>query len=409
MERSPKKALGFIFVTLLLDVIGIGIIIPVIPSLIMDLTGSGISQASETGGWLLFAYAIFQFLFAPVVGGLSDRYGRKPVLIGSLIGFSIDYLFMAMAPTLFWLFIGRIVAGIFGASFTTCSAYIADVSTQENRAQNFGLIGAAFGLGFIIGPVMGGLLGEIGPRVPFYAAAILTAVNVVYGLLVLPESLDKNKRRPFDIKRANPLGNLNQLKKNPIIKGLAVSMFFVYIAAHAVQSTWSFFTMYKFEWSEAMVGYSLGVVGVLSALVQGLLIRWLIPKIGNERAVTLGLALYIFGLLLFAWAPVGWMMFLFLIPYCLGGICGPALQSIISVQVKDNEQGELQGALTSMMSVTAIVGPPLMTWIFATYTNAKNDFPEFAGAPMLAGAACCLLGLVLTYRTLISKKAAAVT
>lgn len=409
MPQSPKKALGFIFVTLLLDVIGIGIIIPVLPSLIMDLTGSGISQASETGGWLLFAYAIFQFLFAPIVGGLSDRYGRKPVLIGSLIGFSIDYLFMAMAPTLFWLFIGRIVAGIFGASFTTCSAYIADVSTPENRAQNFGLIGAAFGLGFIVGPVMGGLLGEIGPRVPFYAAAILTAVNVVYGLLVLPESLDKTKRRPFDIKRANPLGNLYQLKKNPIIKGLAVAMFFVYIAAHAVQSTWSFFTMYKFDWSEAMVGYSLGVVGVLSALVQGLLIRWLIPKIGNERAVTLGLGLYIIGLLLFAWAPVGWMMFLFLIPYCLGGICGPALQSIISLQVKDNEQGELQGALTSMMSVTAIIGPPLMTWIFATYTSSKNDFPEFAGAPMLAGAACCFLGLVLAYRTLISKKATAVS
>lgn len=399
-KTKGKAALGFIFITLLIDITGIGIIIPVLPSLIMDLTGSNLSHASEIGGWLLFAYAIFQFLFAPVIGGLSDQFGRKPVLIASLIGFSIDYVFMAMAPTLFWLFIGRFIAGIFGASFTTCSAYIADVSTPEKRAQNFGLIGAAFGLGFIIGPVVGGLLGEYGPRVPFYAAAVLTGLNVIYGFLVLPESLDKDKRRKFQWKRANPVGSLMQLKKYPVLSGLVFAMFFVYIASHAVQSTWSFFTMYKFNWSESMVGYSLGFVGVLSALVQGLLIRWLIPKIGQRKAIYYGLGLYFVGLILFAFAQEGWMMFAFLIPYCLGGICGPALQGIMSSQVPDNEQGELQGALTSMMSVTSIVGPPLMTWIFATYTNPTNSFIEFAGAPMLAGAAFCLGGLLLVIRTL---------
>ncbi|MGB0165221.1 MAG: TCR/Tet family MFS transporter [Luteibaculum sp.] len=398
--KNHKAALGFIFVTLLLDITGIGIIIPVIPSLIIELTGSNLSHASEIGGWLLFAYAICQFAFAPIIGGLSDQLGRKPVLIASLIGFAIDYVFMALAPTLFWLFIGRIVAGIFGASFTTCSAYIADVSPPEKRAQNFGLIGAAFGLGFIIGPVLGGVLGEFGPRIPFYAAAALTGLNVIYGFLVLPESLAPEKRRKFNIKRANPLGSLIQLKKYPILSGLVFAMFFVYIASHAVQSTWSFFTMFKFGWTESMVGYSLGFVGILSALVQGLLIRWLIPKIGQINAIYVGLMLYVGGLILFSVASSGWMMFAFLIPYCLGGICGPALQGLMSSQVPDNEQGELQGALTSMMSVTAIVGPPLMTFIFATYTNDSNDFPVFAGAPMLAGAIFCFVGLFFSYRTL---------
>ncbi len=398
--KNRTAALGFIFVTLLLDVIGIGIIIPVLPSLIIELTGVGLSQASEYGGWLLFSYAIFQFLFAPIIGGLSDRFGRKPVLIASLIGFGIDYLFMALAPTLFWLFVGRIVAGIFGASFTTCSAYIADVSPPEKRSQNFGLIGAAFGLGFIIGPVLGGVLGEIGPRIPFYAAAGITLLNALYGIIVLPESLAPEKRRAFNIKRANPMGSLLGLKRYPVLVGLFFAMFFVYVASHAVQSTWTFFTMYRFNWSEATIGYSLGVVGILSALVQGLLIRWLIPKMGQKNAIYVGLGFYIVGLVLFAFASKEWMLFAILIPYCLGGICGPALQGLMSTQVPDNEQGELQGALTSMMSVTAIVGPPLMTYIFATYTDKANGFSIFPGAPMLAGAILCAVGLLLSYRTL---------
>ena len=401
--KNPKSALTFIFITLLIDVIGIGIIIPVIPGLIMELTGSSISEASTYGGFLLFVYAFFQFIFAPILGGLSDRFGRRPVLLASLVGFGLDYLVLAMAPTWGWLVIGRVIAGILGASFTTASAYIADVSTPEKRSQNFGLIGAAFGLGFIIGPVLGGLLGEYGTRVPFYAAAILSVINAVYGFFILPESLPVEDRRPFEWKRANPLGNFKQFKTSSIISGLAIALFFVYIAGHAVHSTWTFFTMYRFEWDEQMVGYSLGLVGILSAIVQGGLIRWFIPKFGQKVSIYTGLGLYGLGLILFSFATQGWMMMVFLIPYCLGGISGPALQGIMSAQVKSNEQGELQGAMTSLMSLTSIIGPPLMTGIFAYFTSPDASM-QFSGAPMVLAAFLCLIGWWISFRTLKSYK-----
>lgn len=397
--RNKKAAVGFIFVTLLLDVIGLGIIIPVIPALIIELTGETLSNASVVGGWLLFAYSFFQFLFAPLIGGLSDRYGRRPVLLLSLLGFGLDYLILATAPTLFWLFLGRIISGIFGASFTTGSAYIADVSPPEKRAQNFGLIGAAFGLGFIIGPVIGGLLGQYGPRIPFYAAAILTLLNALYGFFVLPESLPKEKRRKFEWKRANPVGSLKVFKSKPLIKRLLFGLSFIYIASHAVQSTWTFYTMYRFDWDEKLVGYSLGFVGILSALVQGLLIRVLIPKLGQEKAVYLGMAFYFLGLVLFGLAFEGWQMYLYLVLYCLGGIAGPALQGIMSNHIPDNQQGELQGASTSMMSLTSIIGPPLMTGVFAIYTGTSNAI-ELPGAPMFLGAFLVLIGTFFSYKAL---------
>ncbi|MEX2596083.1 MAG: TCR/Tet family MFS transporter [Salibacteraceae bacterium] len=397
--RNRKAAVGFIFITLVLDVTGIGIIIPVMPSLIMELTGEGMSAAAKYGGWLIFAYAFFQFLFAPVIGALSDQYGRRRVLLFSLFGFGVDYLFLALAPTLGWLFVGRVISGITGASFTTGAAYIADVSPPEKRAQNFGLIGAAFGLGFIVGPVIGGLLGEFGPRIPFYAAAILTLVNWLYGLLVLPESLDEDNRRKFHWKRANPVGSLIALKRYPLIIGLIFALVFVYIASHAVQSTWSYFTMYRFEWSEFDVGLSLGFVGVLSALIQGLLIRWVIPKLGEVNAIYVGMALYTAGLVLFAIADMGWMMYPFLIVYSLGGIAGPALQGIMSNQVPANEQGELQGALTGLMSATSIVGPPVMTGLFAFFTASEAPV-HLPGAPMLLGAILVLIGLYFSWKTL---------
>ena len=231
------------------------------------------SDASVYGGWLMFAFAAMQFIFSPILGGLSDQYGRRPVILISLFGFGLDYILVALAPSIGWLFLGRIFAGITGASFTAASAYIADVSTPEKRAQNFGMIGAAFGLGFIIGPVIGGVLGQYGARVPFYAAAGVTLLNWLYGYFVLPESLSKENRRSFDWKRANPIGSLMHLRKYPVISGLVISLVCIYVAAHAVQSTWSYFTMEKLKWDEAMVGYSLGVVGILVSLVQGLLIR----------------------------------------------------------------------------------------------------------------------------------------
>ena len=324
MPKSPKAAVSFIFITLLLDVIGLGLIIPVFPQLIEELIQGNISEASQWAGLLTFAYAIMQFICAPIVGNLSDKYGRRPVLLLSLFGFGIDYIFLSMAPTIWWLFVGRLIAGLFGASFTTATAYIADISTPENRAKNFGMIGAAFGLGFIIGPGIGGLLGEFGPRVPFMAAAILTFLNLIYGYFVLPESLAKEHRRAFEWKRANPLGSLLQLKKYKGVGGLIVSLIFVYIAGHAVQSTWTFFNIEKFQWSNTLMGISLTVIGLLIAIVQGGLIRYINPKLGDEKSIYVGLGLYSLGLFLFSFATEGWMMFVFLIPYCLGGIAGPA-------------------------------------------------------------------------------------
>lgn len=394
---NRKAAMGFIFITLLIDVTGFGVIIPVMPKLIEQLLGvDDISKASQYGGWLTFAYAFMQFLFAPVLGNLSDKYGRRPVLLFSLFGFGIDYLLLSFAPTIAWLFLGRLIAGVTGASFTTASAYIADISTPENRAQNFGMIGAAFGLGFIIGPLLGGLLGELGPRVPFMVAACLALMNWLYGYFVLPESLDKEHRRPFEWRRANPLGSLLQLRKYPAVGGLIGSFVLIYLAAHAVQSNWSFFNIERFKWTPKMIGISLGVIGVLVGAVQGGLVRVVNPRLGNERSVYIGLGLYALGLLLFAFASESWMMFVFLIPYCLGGIAGPALQSIISGHVPPNEQGELQGALTSLMSATSIVGPLMMTNLFAYFTH-KEAPVYFPGASFLLGAVFMLASAIWAY------------
>lgn len=385
MAGRKEAALVFIFITLLIDVTGLGIIIPVIPKLIEELIQGDISEASRYGGWLMSSYALIQFLSAPLLGGLSDKFGRRPVLLASLFGFGIDYLFLAFAPTIGWLFVGRIIAGVMGASFTTAAAYIADVSTPAKRAQNFGLIGAAFGLGFIIGPVMGGLLGSLGSRVPFMAAASLSLLNWLYGYFILPESLKPENRRPFNWKRANPAGSLVHLKKYPLIIGLVSSMFLLYIASHAVQGTWAYYTMEKFKWDEKMVGYSLGMVGLLSAIVQGGLIRVIIPKLGNIKSLYIGLTLYCIGFILFAFATKSWMMFVFLIPYCFGGISTPSLQGIISTQVPPNAQGELQGTVTSLMSLASIIGPWAMTSLFYTFTNDTAPF-YFPGAPLLMGA-----------------------
>lgn len=386
MASSKKAALRFIFITLLLDVIGISIVGPVFPRLIEQLIDGNISQASQWSGLLLFSYAFMQFICAPIIGNLSDKYGRRPVLLLSLLGFGIDYIFLWLAPTIWWLFLGRIIAGIFGASFTTATAYIADVSTNENRAKNFGMIGAAFGLGYTIGPVLGGVLSEFGSRIPFIAASILTFINVIYGYFVLPESLPIENRRPFEWKRANPLSSLLRLRKHKNLSGgLIITFILLYIADHAVMSTWTFINIQKFGWSNSLIGLSLTAAGIMVVIVQGGLIRIINPKIGNEKCIFIGLVLYTLALLLFAFASQSWMMFLFLVPYCMGGIAGPSLRSIISKNVPQNEQGELQGSLTSLMSVTAIIGPLLMTNLFTWFTSPSAPI-QFAGAPFLAGA-----------------------
>ena len=402
--KKRSAALSFILITLLIDVTGLGIIIPVLPELIAELIGGTISEAALWGGWLMFAYAITQFLFAPVLGGLSDQWGRRPVLLGSLFGFGVDYLFLSFASTIGWFFVGRVIAGIFGSSMTTAAAYIADISSPEKRAQNFGMIGAAFGLGFIIGPAIGGVLGQYGARVPFLVAAGLSFLNWMYGYFILPESLDIDKRRKFEWKRANPLGSLKQFGNYPAIIGLVIVMFFLYLAAHATQSTWAYYTIEKFDWDSDWVGYSLAFVGLMVALVQGVLIRVLVPRLGQINAIYLGLILYLIGFVLFAFATEGWMMFAFLVPYALGGLAGPSIQGIMTGEVPQNAQGELQGGLTSMVSVTSIIGPPIMTGLFTFATRPAAGY-YFPGAPFLLAAVLMVICLLVA-RISLAKVAA---
>lgn len=398
MDKT-KRSLLFIFLTILIDCIGIGIIIPTLPMLIQELSGASVSAAASYGGWLNFSYAIMSFLFSPVLGGLSDRYGRRPILLISLLGLGLDYIFLAFAPTIFWLFIGRIIAGVCGASFTTASAYIADVSTNENKARNFGMIGAAFGLGFIIGPVLGWLFGSLGTRVPFMAAAGLSLINFVFGYFVLPESLAKDHRRTFDWKRANPFGFFKHLSKHKTVLNLIVVLFILNIAGQAMPSIWSFFCIERFGWDEKLIGLSLTFVGITIATVQGGLIGMITKKIGVKRSIFIGLGFYMLGFFLFSLASRSWMMFAFMIPYALGGISVPNIQSILSSQVPANEQGELQGGLTGLISLTAVIGPILMTTFFTLFTQ-NPDSLYFPGISFFIGGILCLFSFMLSYSVL---------
>ena len=402
MGKAGKASVWFIFITLLIDITGWGLIIPVMPDLIAGIIKGDLSDASEYAGWLGMAYALAQFIFAPFLGNLSDRFGRRPVLLISLLGFTANYIFLYFADTITLLFIGRILSGITGASITTASAYIADISTDKNRAQNFGMIGAAFGLGFILGPVLGGFLGHYGERVPFLAAAVLCFLNWLYGLFVLPESLDKAHRKPFELKKANPIGAFAFLRKIPNVGKLILVLTLIYVSQHSINSVWNFYTMEKFGWTTRMVGISLGVLGLLMGLVQAGLIRLTKKWLGDEKSVYWGLLLYAVGLFLLAIASESWMIFVFLIPYSLAGIAGPSLQSIITAKVALNDQGKLQGALTSLMSLTSVVGPPVMTGLFHFFTKKETPI-YFPGAPMILGCIIMLISAIIAYYDLRKK------
>lgn len=395
MAIKKNTGIFFIFITVVIDIIGLGIIIPVMPKLIQELIGGDLSDASRYGGWLVFSYAITQFIFASTLGNLSDKYGRRPILLLSLLGFSINYLLMGLAPTILWLFIGRFIAGITGASYTVAAAYIADISTPEKKAQNFGLLGAAFGLGFIIGPVLGGLLGQYGSRIPFYAAGILCFINFIYGYLVVPESLKPELRRPFNWRQANPIGAFKNLNSHPIIMPLIVCIFLINMASHAVQSTWSYYTIEKFAWNEKMVGLSLGFVGLLLMIVQAGLMRILIPKLGINKAIILGIIFYIISFPLFGIATASWMMYAISIPYVLAGITGPSIQSKISNLTPENEQGQIQGGITSVVSLTAILGPLIMTNLFSWFSKKTDSSLYFPGMPFIFAGILALLALII--------------
>jgi len=386
LRKAGHGAFVFIFVAVLVDSIGFGIILPVLPRLIMQLTGVSVDRAAVYGGWLSFVYALMQFFCAPVLGNLSDRFGRRPVLLFALLALGCDYLIMGFAPVIAWLFVGRMIAGVAGASFTPAYAYVADITEPARRAQNFGLMGAAFGIGFIVGPAIGGLLGGLGPRAPFFAAGVIALANTALGYFALPESLPQESRRPFHWSRANPLGTLVHIRRYPVVTWLLGALFLWQLGHQVLPSTWAFYTISKFHWSSAEVGYSLAFVGLVMAVAQGLLTRVLIPWIGGERrAAAAGMAAGMLAYVGYAFVTQGWMMYVVALTTFLFALTYPSMNALASQQIPANAQGELQGAVACLYSLSSIVGPPLMTQVFGHF-SARSAGVYFPGAAFLTAA-----------------------
>ena len=396
MGRKP--ALGFIFITLVLDILGIGLIVPILPKLIENMQGGTLSEGAMTYGFLAALYAFMQFLCAPLLGSLSDRFGRRPVILVSWLGGGLDYFLLAYAPDLTWFVIGRIISGVTGANFAAATAYIADVSPPEKRAANFGLVGAAFGLGFVIGPAVGGWLGHYSLRLPFIVAGCLTLLNWLYGLFVLPESLKPENLRGFSWKRANPVGALLALRQYPMVLGLSWSFFLINLAHQVFPATWVLYTGFRFGWDPRQVGMSLAFVGVMAAIVQGGLTRKVIPKFGEQRTALLGLAVSVFSYIAYGFASQGWMVYAIIIWGSLGGLATPAIQGIVSQQVGDDEQGGVQGSLSSLASVAGILGPPVATGLFGYFVGAQAPF-------LLPGAAFFCASIIVVVAMFLMQRA----
>lgn len=394
MTVAPARALIFVLVTIFIDTVGFGIIIPVLPRLLMELLDGSLSTAALYGGWLIFLFSALQFVSAPVLGNLSDHFGRRPVLLGSLAAFSADFLMMGLAPTIGWLFLGRALSGVFSATYSVATAYVADLTAPAQRAKSFGLMGAAWGMGFVVGPAIGGLLGDSNPRLPFFVAAGLAAVNVVYGYFVLPESLAAVNRRAFSLKRANPIGAFRQMRHYPVVIGLLGALFLYHIAHDANPSTWTYVTMAKFDWTPRDIGLSMSFVGICAALVQGLAVGPVVKRLGERRAMQAGLALFTVSFLGYAFATSGWMMYFWIVPFAFGTIASIAATSLLSQQVPANQQGELQGAISSMRSITACIAPLLMTGLFSYFTSPAAPF-RFAGASFFAASLLTFIALLL--------------
>lgn len=397
MNRTA--GLGFIFITLLIDIMGFGLLVPILPQFVASLAHESVNAASRSFGLLLALYGAMQFLFSPLLGALSDRFGRRPILLLSLLFTGLDYVIMALAPSLPWLYVGRALSGITGASFTAASAYIADVSPPEKRAQNFGLIGAAFGIGFILGPAAGGLLGQIGTRVPFWAAAALAGANFLYGWFILPESLRPENRRSFHIGEANPLGAIRVLGKYPIIWGLAGAVAASNLASQCLPSTWVLFTTDRFGWNARDNGLSLAAFGVVSIVFQVGLARIILPKWGEKRTMLIGLAAGALSFLAYGLSTQGWMIYAITLASGISFLSGQATQGLLSRQVAMNEQGALQGALSSIASLTGIIGPIIATDLFAYFT--RPDAPaKIPGAAFFLGAILYVVALAVSVRAL---------
>lgn len=367
---------------------------PVYPRLLVEVTGESLSRAAVYGGWLGFAFAAMQFVFAPVLGNLSDRFGRRRVLLFAIGALGIDYTVMGFAPTLAWLFVGRAIAGAAGASFTPAYAYVADISPPERRAQNFGVIGAAFGIGFIIGPAIGGVLSSFGPRAPFFAAAALSLTNFTYGFFVLPESLPPERRRAFEWRRANPLGTLGQMRRHPVVLGLLCALFLWGLANQVMPSTWAFYTKFRFGWSDATIGASFAVVGLVMLSSQLIVMRLLVPRLGERRAALIGIVSGMAGYAGFGLATASWMMFAWLVGWFFAAIVMGTTNALMSQRISPDAQGELMGAVASLFSLAAIIGPPIMTHLFARFT-APESTVHVPGAAFLAAAVLAFGCLVI--------------
>jgi DHA1 family tetracycline resistance protein-like MFS transporter len=395
-ESRRTAALAFIFVTVLLDMLAVGLVVPVLPKLVVDFLHGNTSQGAEMFGVFGTVWALMQFLFAPVLGALSDRFGRRPIVLFSNLGLGLDYILMALAPNIAWLFIGRIISGISAASFPTASAYIADISPPEKRAQGFGLLGAAFGIGFVLGPAVGGILGQINPRLPFWVAAALSLANSSYGLFVLPESLPPEKRSPYSWARANPVGALALLRSHPELLGLAAVNFLGFVAHEVLPSVFVLYAGYRYHWEQRDIGITLATVGICSAVVQSLVIRPAVRWLGDRRALLLGLVFGGAGFAIFGLAPTGLLFWTGVPVMALWGLAGPTAQGLMSRRVSDSEQGRLQGASSSLRGITGMIGPLLFAFTFASFIDqgaAVQAGWHLPGAPFLLAA--CLLAASL--------------
>ena len=400
--RSHKPALGFIFLTLLMDVLGFGLLIPVSPSLIQNLLHDGrIATEAEAAPYVAGLQAMFfamTFLFAPAMGVLSDRVGRRPVLLIALFGSALDYFAMALAPSVTWLFITRAINGLSGSTFSVASAYVADVTPPEKRAAGFGMIGAAFGLGFVIGPMIGGALGEHHLRLPFWVAGGMALLNWCYGMFVLPESLPKELRSPFSLKRANPIGAYYSLGRYPLVLGMAVSFFLLNMAQFALHATWALSMQFRFHWSKFQIGMSLAVVGIGAAVVQGGLARRLVPMLGERRSLMFGIMMGTLAYIAYGAATHGWMIYTIIAVASIGAIGQPAAQSLITKEVLPTEQGTVQGALASLNSLAGIIGPIIGGLVFNEFAKDPPPFPNasinLAGTNFYVSAFLSLLGLI---------------
>jgi DHA1 family tetracycline resistance protein-like MFS transporter len=399
-RREP--AILFIFVTLFLDVFGFGLVIPIMPKLVQELQHGNEAQAAEMVGWLLSLFALMQFVFSPVLGSLSDHFGRRPVILTSLFGSGIDYLLLAWAPTLPWLFLGRLISGITASNFTAAGAYIADVTPPEKRAAGFGMIGAAFGLGFIAGPAASGLLAKYGLRVPFLVSAGVTLLNWLYGALVLPESLSKENRRPFTWASAHPVEALNTLRTWPVVAGLAGALFLVNVAHNIYPSLWVLYTSTRYHWSITEVSLSLALVGLVTAIVQAGLAGKILGCIGERTGMFAGLLVMVLAMTGYGLSPAGWMIYAIIVLGAVNGISNPAAQAIISRSAPANQQGSVQGALNSIGSIASIIAPPIWSKLFAWSIAPGQRF--IPGLPFIAAGGITLAAVGLVWRTFRREK-----